>query len=154
MDHHKKSVNKFTADDRFFSAIGRFIFEFSQLEYTIKHHVAEQVGLKDEYFTPVMTHEFAVLCTIAETVLGPGMTGDRAERLKKLIDECRTLNEHRVHIVHGLWFVGREKGRLFPAPKGKIETDVYYEDHNKVAELADLAKRLHNELPDIVYGFK
>jgi hypothetical protein len=40
MDHHKQSVNKFTAEDRFFSAIGRFIFEFSQLEYTLKHHVA------------------------------------------------------------------------------------------------------------------
>jgi hypothetical protein len=28
MDHHKKSVNKFTADDRFFSAIGRFFLSF------------------------------------------------------------------------------------------------------------------------------
>ena len=50
MDHHKKSVNKFTAEDRFFSAIGRFIFEFSQLEYAFKVYIAEAVGVKDKHF--------------------------------------------------------------------------------------------------------
>jgi hypothetical protein len=76
MDHHKKSVNKFTADDRFFSAIGRFIFEFSQLEYTLKHHVAEQVDLKDEYFTAVMVHDFAALLTmIVHEVMGSPVSG-------------------------------------------------------------------------------
>jgi hypothetical protein len=151
--HHERAVNKFTAEDRFFSAIGRFIFEFSQLEYTLKHHVAEQVGLKDEYFTPVMTYDFAALCTIAETVLRPGMT-EAAERLKKLIHECLSLNGHRVRIVHGLWFVGGEEGRLIHAPRGKIETKIYYERHNEVAKLAQLANRLRNELPDIIYRFK
>jgi hypothetical protein len=154
MDHHKQSVNKFTGDDRFFSAIGRFIFEFSQLEYTLKHHVAEQIDLKEEYFTAVMTHDFAVLCTITETVLlRPGMADDRAIRLKKLINKCLSLNEDRVRIVHGLWFVGGKEGRLFRASKGKIETKVYYERADEVAQLADLANSLCDELPNIVYGF-
>jgi hypothetical protein len=69
MDHHQRSVNKFTSDDRFFSAIGRFIFEFSQLEYTLKHYIAEAIDLRDEHFNPIMTQDFAMLCKIAETVL-------------------------------------------------------------------------------------
>jgi hypothetical protein len=70
-----------------------------------------------------MTHDFAVLCTIAESVLvHPAIAEDRAIRLKELIKKCRYLNDHRVRIVHGLWFVGPKEGRLFRAPKGKIET--------------------------------
>lgn len=67
--HHQRAVNKFTSEDRFFSAIGRLIFEFSQLEYTLKHHISERIGLGDEYFDALMTHDFAMLCTIAESVL-------------------------------------------------------------------------------------
>lgn len=153
MDHHKKSVNKFTSDDRFFSAIGRFIFEFSQLEYTLKHHVAEQVNINDEHFTAVMTHDFAVLCTIAESVLvRPGMAEDQTIRLKELIKKCHSLNGDRVRIVHGLWFVGGEEGRLFRAPRGRVETKVYYEKADEVANLADLANSLRNELPNILYA--
>jgi hypothetical protein len=50
MDHHKKAVNKFTRDEKFFSAVGRFFFEFSQLEYTLKYRVAEAIGLDDQHF--------------------------------------------------------------------------------------------------------
>jgi hypothetical protein len=84
MDRHKKSVNKFTSEDRFFSAIGRFIFEFSQLEYTLKHHVAEEINLREEHFNAIMTHDFALLCTVAETVLvRPEMSDNRADRLRR-----------------------------------------------------------------------
>jgi hypothetical protein len=116
--------------------------------------IAEQVDLKDEHFTAVMVHDFAALCTIAESVLlRPGMVEDRAIRLQELIKKCRSLNDDRVRIVHGLWFVGGKEGRLFRAPKGKIETKVYYEKADEVADLADLANSLRDELPKIMYAF-
>jgi hypothetical protein len=100
-----------------------------------------------------MTHDFAVLCTIAESVLvHPAIAEDRAIRLKELIKKCRCLNDHRVRIVHGLWFVGPKEGRLFRAPKGKIETKVYYEKADEVANLADQANSLRDELPNILYA--
>jgi len=46
VDRHKRSVNKFTSEDRWFSAIGRFIFEFSQLEATLKYYVAQATTCK------------------------------------------------------------------------------------------------------------
>src|SRR5690242_4060138 len=122
IEHHPKAVNKFTSDDRWFSAIGRFIFEFSQLEYTLKHYVAEKVGLDDVHFNSIMTHDFAILCNIAEVVLpqepkrpdwhfpdAPDTPRKnkvkkdyqteriaRAKKLKRLINGCRKLNDDRV----------------------------------------------------------
>ena len=69
VDRHKRSVNKFTSEDRWFSAIGRFIFEFSQLEATLKYYVAHAINLQDRHFNSIMTQDFSMLCTIAETVL-------------------------------------------------------------------------------------
>jgi hypothetical protein len=101
-----------------------------------------------------MTHDFALLCTIAETVLPrSGMAEHRANRLKELIKKCRTLNNERVRIVHGLWFVGGEEGKLFQAPRGKIATNVYYKKADEVADLADLANSIRDELPNIMYAF-
>jgi hypothetical protein len=69
MDHHQRSVRKFTAEDKFFSAIGRFFFEFSQLERELKNQVAERIGLNEQYQDSIITHDFSMLCTIAESVL-------------------------------------------------------------------------------------
>jgi hypothetical protein len=34
--------------ERTYRAIGRFVFEFSQVEYTIRHYLASEIGLKEE----------------------------------------------------------------------------------------------------------
>ena len=67
---HQHSINKFTAEDRWFSAIGRFIYEFSQLQYTLKYYVAETIGLRDQHFGAITSQfDFARLCAAAESVL-------------------------------------------------------------------------------------
>jgi hypothetical protein len=151
MDHHTKSVNKFTGEDRFFSAIGRFIFEFSQLECTFKVYVAEAINLEDEYFNTIMTHDFALLCTIAEDVLVRWASNEVSSKLKKLISKCKRLNEDRVRVVHGLWYVGREKGRLIRASKGQADAKVHYEQAGDVAGLADRANQYRAELERLVH---
>jgi hypothetical protein len=52
-----------------YHAIGHFMFEFSQLEYAIKHYVAEAVGIQEMHYHAVMSHDFALLCTVATEVL-------------------------------------------------------------------------------------
>jgi hypothetical protein len=137
MDSHERSVNVFTSEDRFFSAIGRFIFEFSQLEYSFRYYIAETINLKDDYFNAIMTHDFSRLCDIAGTVLVPVVDETQSNRLKKLISKCKALNDDRVRIVHGLWFVSSKEGRLICASRGQIQAKVYFEKHTEVATLAD-----------------
>jgi hypothetical protein len=36
---------------------------------TLKDQVAQKIGLDDRYFNSIMTHDFAMLCTIAKSVL-------------------------------------------------------------------------------------
>jgi len=50
--------------DRVYREIGRFIFEFSQLEYTLRHHVADMARIDDQYFDIVTSaFDFAKLCS-------------------------------------------------------------------------------------------
>ena len=68
--------------DLLFTAIGHFIFEFSQLESTLRHHLAVHLGIKVEHFAAVMSAlDFSRLVTIwkvkAEEALArdPNMNG-------------------------------------------------------------------------------
>ena len=57
--NHVQAINKFPgdADDKWFDAIGRFIFEFSRLEYTLRQYVAREIGLHDQHFVAIASHE-------------------------------------------------------------------------------------------------
>src|SRR5262245_24165138 len=47
-------------------AIGRFIYEFSQLEFAIRALVAEKAGVGDEHFSAIMVHDVALLFNAAK----------------------------------------------------------------------------------------
>jgi hypothetical protein len=152
MDHHKKAVNKFTRDDdKFFSAVGRFFFEFSQLEAMLRTEVAQKIGLDDRYFNSIMTHDFATLCTIAKTELvRTKYEGEydeaKEEKLKSLINKCHVLNGDRVAIAHGLiWFEDDGSGKLYHIPKS-LKSDHPPKDADYIASKADCVCSLRAEL--------
>ena len=37
--------------EKTYRAIGRFMFQFSQAEFTIRYYLAREIGLADEHFT-------------------------------------------------------------------------------------------------------
>lgn len=153
MDHHQRSINKFTAEDKYYSAIGRFIFEFSQLEYTLKYHIAEVIGLRDEHFDPIMSFDFSMICTIAESVLLPKLPRRPADQFKKIISTCRELNNDRVRVVHGLWYINKDTGTLHAVSRQKLTASQHFDnDATAIAHKADLANTLRNEIPRTIYS--
>jgi hypothetical protein len=59
--------------DPIYREIGRFIFQFSQLEYTLRYHVAEMARIGDEYFDIVTSGlDFAKLCPAGAVRQGKG----------------------------------------------------------------------------------
>lgn len=155
MDHHQRSINKFTAEDKFYSAIGRFIFEFSQLEYTLKYHIAEVIELKDEYFNAITSFDFSMICTIAESVLLPKLPRRGANQLKKIINTCRELNGDRVRVAHGLWYINRDTGTLHAISRQNLTASQHFDnDATAIACKADLANTLRNEIPRILYSIE
>jgi hypothetical protein len=173
MDHHKRAVNKFSGEDKFFSAIGRFFFEFSQLEQTLKHHVAEQVSLEEQYQDLIMMHDFSLLCTIAEKVLiepnqradlrkvedGPSIAisekfkvsfdKEKAEKLKRtkklqsLIRECKAFGNDRNAIAHGLCWTEERGGKVHHISR---QLTSKLRDADNIASMADRLCLLRNEI--------
>jgi hypothetical protein len=179
---HVKATNKFPgdADDKWFGAIGRFIFEFSRLEYTLRQYVAREIGLHDQHFVAIASQfNFAGLCAAAYVGLhyiGPSIQDDLGEppahvlkrkwkrqrkiwedlvdeherMLKKLVNECKSLNEDRVRIVHGLWNIAGETRDLNYVSRYNFTHKTYFQDANELAEKAEKAARLRSEFEEVV----
>ncbi len=94
------------------------MFEFSQVEYTIRHYLAEEIGLKEDHFTPVVeSYDVAVLCNVAKTIFSKRRPGEFAARIEKGIHRFFDLNNARNRVAHGLWVPFKEGGTLRHVPR-------------------------------------
>jgi hypothetical protein len=133
-----------------YHAIGRFMFEFSQLEYAIKHYVAETAGIQEMYFHAVMSHDFALLCTVASEVLFQNFGEKDKERLKGIISRARALNNERVRVAHGLWVPFKEGGTVLHVSRSSLKPtwDVGQAQH--LEDKADEVLKLRMEFERIM----
>jgi hypothetical protein len=151
-NRHQEAIKSLKGDERFYSSIGRFLSEFSNLEFQFKCFIANEINLANEHFDPILSHDFALLCTIAQNVLSRGLDKDHADQLKSLIGKCRKLNDSRVRVVHGWWLIGRRSGKLHHVSRQRLESSTHYKDAVEVAALADEAETLNFELWQILRG--
>jgi hypothetical protein len=149
MTHNQDAIKPLNEDDAFFSSIGRFLFEFSQLEYALRVLVAEIADVPDEHFNSIMTHDVALLCTAAKNVFANLSNGDL---LTDIVNKINALNADRVRIAHGLWVPKIDGGKLFHVPRTKLQPSIYYERSSgrEVARLADYANELRFKLESAV----
>src|SRR6478752_3787469 len=90
--------------------IGEFICTFSQLEEMLRLTLAEVIRLpKEELLEPVTaSYDFSTLCNVvvaAYRLRYAAADLKKAAIFEKLISRCRRLNDDRVRIVHGTWWV-------------------------------------------------
>lgn len=130
--------------------IGRFIFEFSQLEFSIRTVLVSRLGLKEEYFNIVTgPYDFAKLCNVtreASIVRYP----ERKEELNKLFNACLKLNEARVLVVHGMWLDDIDGLSLRIVSRGSFKTQIHSFKKDELTRYADKAQ----ELMQRVIGFQ
>jgi hypothetical protein len=146
MPLNQEAMKNLDKGDQFFWSIGRFISAFSNLEFDIKCYISFAINLPEEYFDQVLSHDFAMLCTMAQSVLCRGADENRTAQLKTLISRCRKLNDHRVRIVHGWWHIGHRSGSLQHVSRQRLESSKYYMDAREIAGLADEANNLSIDL--------
>jgi hypothetical protein len=122
--------------------IGRFIFEFSQLEFSIRAVLVSRLGLKDEYFNIVTgPYDFAKLCNVtreASIVRYP----EKKHELDKLFKACLKLNETRVLIVHGMWVEDMDGLSLRIVSRGSFKTQTHSFKKDELTRHADKAQEL------------
>ena len=97
-------MNEAEVAEKTYRAIGRFIFEFSQVEYTIRICLAEEIGIKAEYFSPIIeTYDVSQLCIAAKEVVTGAHPHWNAKIIVKLINQFHELSHHGNWVAHGLW---------------------------------------------------
>ena len=130
-------------NDPLYLAIGKFIFWFSQLEFTIKVVLASYLKLEDQQFDVVVSpYDFLVLCTVAEKTLKLDFDKQYHPTLESFFNRCKKLNqEARIVVAHGNWTNAGARH----VSRQTLEAKFHFEKPEKLAEAADLARRLMQE---------
>jgi hypothetical protein len=130
-----------------YRAIGRFVFEFSQVEYTIRHYLAEEIGLDEEHFSAIVeSYDAGLLCTVAIEVFRKSRAQNNAVRIENLINDFRELIKNRNRVAHGLWVPFREGGTVHYVPRGSLKSKTSANQADSLEKLADQACRLRADL--------
>ena len=123
-------------------AIGRFLSEFSQLDFTIRFVLAKRLGIGDEYFDIVTSpYDFAMLCNVTREVVTKQIP-EKAKDIEKIFNECHKLNEDRVRVAHGMWSLGEEGLVARHVQRRSLEPKYFFENRSELSKLADAAQRL------------
>jgi hypothetical protein len=133
--------------EKTYRAIGRFMFEFSQVEYAIRHYLAEEIGLKEVHFSPVVeSYDVAVLCTVAKEVFAKERSDEIGARIKKGIDRFMTLNGDRKRVAHGLWVPFKDGGTVHYVSRNSLKPSWSVNQAEALEKLADELNALRAEL--------
>jgi hypothetical protein len=136
-----------TAAEKTYRAIGRFIFEFSQIEYAVRYYLAEEIGLKEEHFTAVVeSYDVGVLITVAKKVFKKSRGEKEGSRIEKLLSRFQSLNVDRNRIAHGLWVPFTEGGALHHVSRNSLTPTRLTDQARALEKLADDACTLRAEL--------
>src|SRR5208337_48387 len=135
------------AAEKTYRAIGRFIFEFSQAEYTIRHYLAQEIELAEEHFVAVIeSYDVALLCTVANEVFGKSRANTNAAAIKELINNFRELNNNRNRVAHGLWVPFKDGGIVHHVARNLKSRSTAANQAAALEKLADEACNLRAEL--------
>ena len=129
------------------NAIGRFIFEFSHAEYTIRYGLAQEIDLAEEHYAAVVeSYDVGMLCTVAQAVFGESRSNSNAAAIKDLINNFRELSDHRNRIAHGVWVPFREGGVVHHVPRRNLKRRTDANQAAALEKLADEANSLRDKL--------
>ncbi|TQF31963.1 hypothetical protein [Bradyrhizobium sp. UNPA324] len=138
-----------------FLAIGEFIFEFSQLEFTIRHLLASALDLKGDksFDTVVSPYDFRTLCDVTSSfVRGLEDCDDNlAKHVKKTFDDCKKINDDRVRVAHGTWTLG---GGARHVSRQTLEASQYFIKPVELREKTKTLGKLKSAVVEILIGDK
>jgi hypothetical protein len=132
-----------------YRSIGRFMFEFSQVEYTIRHYLAKEIELKDIFFSEVMeSYDVGVLTTVAIGVFKK-TRGDNGARIEKLLNRFRQMNEDRKRVAHGLWVPFNDGGTVHYVSRSKLSSSQFVDQATELEKQAEKLCHLRSELEQV-----
>lgn len=139
--------------DKTFRAIGRFLFEFSQLDYEIRRQVGEAAGIDIWHVHHIMTQDFGPLCITAIKVFDFEYSGTREkprrDKIRNLLKRAQSLNNIRNTVAHGLWVPFEEGGKVIHMPR-TLQLHVSSQQAKTLEKKADEAKELRRQIESVI----
>jgi hypothetical protein len=124
----KPLTKKQEAAEKTYRAIGRFMFEFSQLEYEIRYRLSEVLDVALWYFNEAMVHDFSALCNAAKSAFdfeySKATERPKFKELEKLLNRALDFSRLRNAVAHGLWVPFEKGGSLIYVQRGKFKGTV------------------------------
>jgi hypothetical protein len=132
-----------------YDAIGKFIFQYSQLEYQLRWNLAIEANIQNELSTILIgPYDFSMLCTVLERTLLKKKPAKEHDDINKFFKRCRAVNDVRVKIVHGSWSIwsvthmSRQtlEEKQYPMPPAEI--------HKETLKIMELTKEAFGTVLD------
>src|SRR5450631_2181007 len=120
--------------EKTYRAIGYFIFQFSQTEYSIRQLLGHEIKL-DERFVPAIlqTYDVGALCNVAKEIFKMTRPAEEAEEIAALINRFYKLNAERQRVAHGVWVPYLRGGMVQHVSRNSLKP-VLHEDQASVLE--------------------
>lgn len=137
-----------------FREIGRFVFEYSQLEAELRRIFRRKVNIDLEH-NHIMTaaFDFAKLVTalLAASVIEEDSADGKPDPvLEKLLKACYKVNEARVAIVHGRWSSTYGGDRLYQVARSSLKQQQMFEYEGDLDELSESIVKLRADITEAV----
>ena len=149
------TYNHHEASERTYRSIGRFIFEFSQAEFTIRHYLALEIDLDDSFFDAIVaSYDVALLCTVAKEIFEKTRAESNAGAIKGLLNDFLELSTSRNRVAHGLWVPFRDGGTVIHVARSSLKSRPHDGQAEGLERLANAANKLRNQLEQEFSGFE
>jgi hypothetical protein len=133
------------AAEQTYRAVGRFMFEFSQAEYAIRHYLGEAIGLDERYFSAVVeSYDVGLLVTVTKKVFETSY--DDCSQIETLLNRFHELNTERIRVAHGLWVPSMDGGTVHYVSRNKLSPIRLTERAKELEKRADEACALRADL--------
>lgn len=133
--------------------IGRFVFEYSQLEFDLRRYFRSKVGISLEH-NDIMTAGFdfskLVNALIAASAIEEGGTPDPV--LEKHLKACFKVNDTRIAVVHGRWSSTYGGDRAFHVSRNSMKQQKLFEYEGDLDELSHGIVKLRAEIAAAVHA--
>lgn len=129
-------------------AIGRFIAEFSQLEYTLRHYLAEEIKLDDMFFHEIVgSYDAGLLLNVCRAVFQKTRGKRYESAIKGVLTRFQNMIEERNRVAHALWVVHLDGGTHHHINRNSLKS-------LPAANRADALNRLADEISEIRASFE
>lgn len=134
-----------------FREIGRFVYEYSQLEFDLRKIFRKKVGIDFEHDDIVTAgFDFAKLCTALVAASAIEEDGDADPLFKKLMGKRHEVNTVRIAVVHGRWSSTFGGDRAIHVARGSMKQQRMFEYEGDLDEHSDGIVKLRAEIAEAV----